>query len=138
MHDSPSCGLLRRIAAMTYDGFILVALLFAATVPVVLIHGGAVEGSLLFTLYLLGVAFAFFGGFWCHGGQTLGMKAWRIRVQRYDGAALTWREAALRFVAAIGSWLPLGAGYLWALFDRHAQCWHDRLSATCLCVIDRG
>ncbi len=135
--DRKPCGLLRRLAAIVYDSFILVAILFAATTPVVVLYGGAVEDSWLFTLYLFGVAFAFFGGFWTHGGQTLGMKAWRIRVMRADGSVLGWRDAALRFVVALIAWLPLAAGYWWALFDHQSRGWHDRLSRTRLYIVDR-
>jgi len=126
---------MRRLAAIVYDSFILIAVLFAATAPVVALHGGAVEGSWLFTLYLLGIVFVFFGGFWTHGGQTLGMKAWHVRVIRSDGARMDWRDAVLRFVIAAVGWLPLGAGYWWALFDDQSRGWHDRLSGTRLYVL---
>ncbi len=137
MPNKSPCGLLRRLAAIVYDSFILIAVLFAATVPVVAIHGGAVEDSWVFTVYLFAIAFAFFGGFWTHGGQTLGMKAWRIRVIRADGSAVRWRDAAWRFVVAAIGWLPLAAGYWWALIDDQRRGWHDRLSGTRLYVVGR-
>jgi uncharacterized RDD family membrane protein YckC len=124
------CGLLRRIGIIIYDAFLLIALLLFAAVPPVVLHGGAIEDSPLFTVYLMFVAFLFFGGFWAYGGQTLGMKAWRVRLRQVDGSAVTWRDAAIRFAAAITSWIPLGAGYLWCLIDRDGLAWHDRLSGT--------
>ena len=48
-------------------------------------------------VYLLSVCFGYFGGFWVHGGQTLGMKAWRIKVIRLDGSRLGWIAALKRF-----------------------------------------
>lgn len=130
MNGPVSCGLARRLAAVVYDGIVVIAVLFIAAVPVVLLHGGAVEGSLLFDLYLLGVAFAFYGGFWTHGGQTIGMRAWGVRVLRADGGPVRWPEAALRFTAAILSWLVLGAGFWWSLIDHEHRAWHDRISGT--------
>ena len=130
MPPETSCSLARRLAAIVYDTMLVVAILFFATVPVVLIHGGAVDGSPLYTLYLLLVAFLFFGGFWTHGGQTIGMRAWRIRVVRGDGGPLRWRDAAVRYGAALLSWIPLAAGFWWCLFDRERLAWHDRASGT--------
>lgn len=134
MTDHQPCGLLRRLAAALYDAIIVVALLFIATVPVVLVTGGAMEDSLAFRIglriYLLAVAFAFFGGFWHFGGQTLGMRSWRVRVVHVDGTRVGWREAAIRFGVAILSWAALGLGFLWSLVDRDCRTWHDVASGT--------
>ena len=124
------CGLPRRLVIILYDGIVVIAIAFFAAMPVVMLHGGAVEGSPLFTLYLLAVVFAFFGGFWTHGGQTIGMRAWRTRAVRRDGKPLRWRDAAIRYVAALISWAALGAGFWWCLFDREGLAWHDRISGT--------
>jgi len=130
MSSTVRCGLGSRLAAIVYDALVLVAVLFFATVPIVLLHGGAVEHSPLFNGYLVLVAFAFFGGFWTHGGQTIGMRTWHIRLARSTGERVRWRDAALRFLAAIISWAALGAGFWWCLVDREGRAWHDRLSDT--------
>lgn len=132
------CGLLRRLMAVLYDGIVLIAILFCAAIPptVLMVSLGNTmqEESTAFRLamaiYLLLVTFAFYGGFWMRGGQTIGMRAWHIRVVRRDGGAVRWRDAAARFSAAIVSWLALGLGFLWALVDREGLTWHDRWSAT--------
>lgn len=139
--EAPSevrCGLFRRLMAVFYDAIVLLAILFCAAVPptVVMVSLGTTmqeesAGFRLFMgLYLLLVAFAFYGGFWTHGGQTIGMRAWHIRLVHRGGSAVSWRDAALRFSAAIASWLALGMGFLWALIDREGLTWHDRCSAT--------
>jgi len=130
MNPDVHCSLPRRLAIILYDGIVVIAVAFFATLPVVLIRGGAVEGSPVFTLYLLAVIFLFFGWFWTHGGQTIGMRAWRVRVIRDDGDSLRWSNAAVRYAAAILSWVALGAGFWWSLLDRDGLTWHDRLSAT--------
>ena len=81
-------------------------------------------------LYLLGCPFVFFGWFWTHGGQTLGMRAWRLRLLDAEGGPVTWRQSLLRVAGAYLSALALGVGYLWVLFDRAGLAWHDRLSGT--------
>ena len=84
--------LLRRLGAMVYDGLLLVALWFVATAIWLPFTGGeAIPYPGLLRVWLLAVSFVFFGWFWTHGGQTLGLRAWRLRVERADGAPLTWR-----------------------------------------------
>jgi len=94
-------------------------------------------GRPLFTIYLLAIAFGYLGGFWVRGGQTLGMRAWRLRATTADGAPLGWTDALARFAAAALSWLPAGAGFLWIAFDRDRLSLHDRLSGTRLVLEPR-
>ncbi len=110
--DLPSAGVLRRLAAMIYDGLLLVAVLFVATALLLpLTHGKAIDsGNPLFNTYLLFVTFVFFAWFWTHGGQTLGMRAWRLRLQRRDGHAIGWWHALLRFLTALPAWVVIFLG----------------------------
>ena len=134
MSELVNCGLVRRLAAILYDTLVLIAILMAATVPVVFVAGGAMEQSLAFRtalrVYELLIGFAFFGGFWHFGGQTIGMRAWRIRVVRSDGGPCRWRDAAVRYGVAILSWTVLGLGFLWSLIDGERRTWHDIASDT--------
>ena len=127
-------GLFLRLAAIFYDLLLLTAVLFIATallLPVT--QGEAIKpGNPFYALYLVGVCFIYFGWFWTHSGQTLGMKTWRIKVCRFDGGPLTWQHALLRFVGAIMSWLPLGLGFFWSLFSKDKTTWHDDMSRTIL------
>jgi len=127
-------SLLRRLVAILYDGMLLIALWMGAGALWIAFQGGeaAPAGDGLFRLYLLAIAYAFFIGFWVWGGNTLGMKAWRLRLVDSEGARVTPRAATHRFVTALLSWLPAGAGFLWALIDREGLTWHDRLSRTYL------
>lgn len=136
--DSPA-SLLRRLAAIFYDSLLLLSVLFFATLPLIVLSGEAVHsGQLGFQLYLLAVCFIYFGWQWTHGGQTLGMKAWRLKViNTNDAAGITWRTAAFRFMAAIPSLLAGGLGFVWILFDRQHLAWHDRLSSTRIILLPR-
>ncbi len=136
--DAP-LGLPRRLAAMAYDALLLVGLWMVAGLPFVLLAARQdflATGTmrLLFQGYLLLISFLFYGWFWTHGGQTLGMRAWRLRLTRADGGPITWRIAALRFGSALLALAPLGLGLWWALFDKDKRAWHDRLSGTRLMV----
>ncbi len=125
----PPAGLLPRLGAAIYDGLLLLALFFLATALVdpFMPQDHVPAGSIWFRLYLLLVAFFFYGWFWTHGGQTLGMRAWRLRVVSHSGMPLRWPRAALRFLVAVPSWLGV-VGILFCLVDGRAL--HDRLSGT--------
>lgn len=127
-------GLPRRLAAAAYDAVALFALLFLATALVLPLTGGeaVAPGNPAYLLYLLVVSYLYFGWFWTHSGQTLGMRAWHIRVRAIPDGAVSWKGAALRLLAALLSWAACGAGFLWAALDAERRTWHDLLSHTVL------
>jgi uncharacterized RDD family membrane protein YckC len=86
----------------------------------------------VYQLFLLLVALAFFVGFWMHGGQTLGMRAWRLRLQNDDGGAPTLKQLLIRFCVAPLSWSAAGLGFLWSLADPQRRTWHDLASGTAI------
>src|ERR1700712_2924873 len=142
--DFPAAGLGRRLAAIFYDALLCVALLMVTTFIYKLVwmgvvgqvklrqlsESGALDGDPLLSTLLLFALFAFFAKFWTHSGQTLGMQVWGIRVQNADGSGISLWQALLRFVVAIASWLCMGLGFFWSLFDRHKRSWHDMYSET--------
>ena len=132
MHPAAPGTLSRRLAALCYDGLVLTALLASFTLAIVALRGGRAigGGTLWFEAALLAVVLLFFCWFWTHGGQTVGMRAWRIRVISEDGGSVRWGAAVVRFAAAILSVLPLGLGFWWSVLDARGRCWHDRLSRT--------
>lgn len=123
-------GLLRRLAACLYDALVLTAVeMGAAGLWVAAVRHAVEPGDVAFQAYLLAVAAVFFCGFW-RRGETLGMRAWRLRVEGPDGRPPGWGRALGRFAAAILSWAAFGLGFLWVLVDRDRRAWHDRLSGT--------
>lgn len=122
----------KRILAMTYDLMLIVAIwMITGFAAVALNDGEAVEGP-LFNTSLFIITFLFFGFFWTRNGQTLGMQAWRIRVQTLDGYKLSWSRSLMRFMLSILSWIPFGLGYIWVLFSDERLAWHDKWSETCV------
>lgn len=117
---------------MVYDGLLVVAVWMVATALLLPFTGGEAvrPGQGWYTAYLMSLAFGYFGWFWTHGGQTLGMRSWRLRLVGIDSRRVRWGQALVRFLGACLSWLPLGAGFLWALVDPCRRTWHDRLSGT--------
>jgi len=114
---------------MIYDGLLIFALMFFATAFLLLFNQGeAIESSPAFSLYLLFVLFTFYAWFWHRSGQTLGMRAWKIRIVSEFGGNPSWGVAYLRLIFALLSFLFFGLGYLWRLFKPYT--WHDKLSQT--------
>lgn len=128
----PPAPLAPRFGAMLYDSLLLLAVLIVASGLALVVTGGepARPGQPVLRAWLVVACFLFLGWFWTHGGQTLGMRAWRLRVQAYNGAGLTWRQALIRFLAAFLSLAPLGLGFWWVLVDPDRLAWHDRISGT--------
>jgi uncharacterized RDD family membrane protein YckC len=125
-------GMLRRMAAILYECFLSGAVLFLAAAAFhAIMHPPLSEGlHHLFQAYLFLVLGLYFAWCWLHGGQTLAMKTWRLRLEQCDGSALTVRQALTRYALAWISLIAAGLGFLWAIFDRDHQFLHDRLSGT--------
>lgn len=67
---------------------------------------------------------------WRKGGQTLGMRPWRLRVTDAQGAPASFRALCLRYAVGSLSLLLGGLGFWWAWVDRGRLTWHDRASGT--------
>ena len=125
-------GLLRHLAVIIYDFLLLVALLFLATALLLPFNGGKAfsHQQVFYFLYLLAVSFFFYGWFWTHGGQTLGLRAWKVKLLTDNFERVTWRQALVRFVVSLLSWGVLGLGFLWVLLGKNHRTWHDMASKT--------
>ena len=131
----PGVGLVRRLMAIVYDVLLLLAVLFVTTtLAIALNHGEAINDHpyyMVFVFIQLLISFIYYGWFWTHGGQTLGMKTWKMKLTTRSGGQLNLQQALVYFVAAMISWSALGLGYLWALFNHSRATWHD-LIAQCM------
>lgn len=143
----------RRLVSLGYDGLLYLALLMAGLVlaiPFVAFFVAKDAGTPLHNYAVLQaygflIGLAFFGWSWTRGGQTLGMRVWRLQVRRTDGAPLRWPVASLRFAAGLlpviaGLWLgrQFGApaygamllGYLPCLLSSRGQAFCDLVAGT--------
>ncbi len=139
----PTARLWRRLAAVLYDGLLLVAInaLVAALVITLLTPHEAAHAHTLVILpalmryglvlpAVLLTSGLFFAYFWVRSQQTLGMQTWHIRLERWDLQRIGWRDACARYLWALACLFPAGLGYWWALLDRRGLSLHDRLSRT--------
>jgi uncharacterized RDD family membrane protein YckC len=153
-------GSFRRIAAAVYDGLLLLAVLMLTTAALQALNGGeaitrASVGAweYAYRAAMAALVVAYYGTAWTRRGQTLGMKAWKLRTERPDGALLRWPDVVRRLgcaaplyllaiagvlaymtkiagpLALAASIAPLAASYAW-LALRGSGTLHDRLSRT--------
>ncbi|WP_334156812.1 RDD family protein [Oryzomicrobium sp.] len=135
----PAAPLSRRLLAMVYEslllaGVIAVGFLTPHLLIGALLHRLASPGILWTHLFLL--LALYFLWFWLHGGQTLAMKTWRLRLEDARGRPVTPFQGMIRYLVAWPSTL-LGVGLLWSLFDRDRQFLHDRLAGTRIVALPR-
>jgi len=169
-----SPGVFRRLASGFYDALIMLAICMLATLLIVPFAPGRsfqafyahhTGVKLIYQLGLLTLGFVFFGGFWTHGGQTIGMRAWKLWTVCMDGAPLRWHRALIRYLSMLIPWLLLLLGceflvnassephthiysvtaigvfilaiaaFVWPAIDPHRLAWHDHLSGTRLVLL---
>ena len=126
----------RRVAALFYDLLVLSALWMIAAALVLLAFHGQVDVAEQPPLYhfvlqsvLLAISAVYFVFSWTRGGQTIGMRAWHLRIINAGGDPPAFRQSLLRFGLALVS-LIAGFGFIWCLFDRERRAWHDVLAKT--------
>ena len=121
-----------RLLAMTYDALPCAALLFVSSLVLLAVHGGkpATWGTVWGFATLL-VYWCVVGSYavisWRHGGQTMGMRPWRLMVLNEEGKNASLKALFLRY--AIAS-LSGGLVLVWCLFDAQKRGLHDIASGT--------
>lgn len=137
----PPAPIWRRLAALLYDSFILLALSFLYGAVVTAIAASTGEpandyqpmfNSALFPLGWVLTLMIFYCFFWHRSGQTVGMKTWHIKVVQEHNTSLTptWRRCALRAVVAAPAVMLFGIGYIYGALQPSRQTLQDKLSAT--------
>src|SRR5690606_586065 len=141
----PGAGLPRRLAAMVYDGFLLFGLLVVPLFIFAAIKYSGMQAlpneavthelppiapKLFLQTYWVFVIAGFYTYFWRKNGQTLGMQAWRLRLDSASGGRPSWQQCALRLAVGPLSLLIGLLGYWWMLIDKEGRTWHDRASDT--------
>ncbi|MEM1433469.1 MAG: RDD family protein [Pseudomonadota bacterium] len=119
-------GLVRILASMLYDLLPIAGFWLLTSLILVFARGSAVTGALYQTLLFLEL-FGYFAFSWVRRGQTLGMVAWKLRL---EPVPITFTQAALRLLGAMLGALAFGLGYFWILIDRDQRSWADILSGS--------
>jgi len=124
----------RRLGAFVYDMMLIISLLMVASgIMLTLNDGEALDTSPYFALYqsaLVVIVYAFLAYFWTRKGQTLGMLAWRLRVQTTEGERLNLSKSLVRYLVGMLSLGCFGAGFFWMFINRQKLTWHDIASGS--------
>ena len=125
-------ALVWRLVALAYDCLPMIPLLMITSAVFLWINGGrTVEGdpalkwAEFLSMWLL--VGAYFVVSWHRGGQTVGMRPWRLKVLAADGRPASLRALSLRY--AIACLTPV-VGLLWTLVDADHRALHDIASGT--------
>ena len=147
---SPRAGLVRRMAALLYDSFLVFAIWmllgFIFQLFTGIGHTQIIDGQIRTNPYLSNLLFSlmisscvsFYCWFWLKNGQTLGMLAWRLRLETINGDNITVQQVLTRWFIAWPSFLFLGLGYLWLYIDKNSDTFHDKLSGTKVVLIPKS
>ena len=158
-------SLLKRLLAALYDSFLILATLFIAIALTLPFTKGevAAENNIFMSFYLLIVIYIFYGWFWTHGGQTLGMRVWKQKLTQLDGSTVNWQQTFIRLLtglpawllflvglllwsfpdkielaetfASVPKWLFAIIGFIWVLLDNRNNNWRDKISGTHVIVV---
>jgi len=144
----PIAPLWKRLFSIVYDSLILVALSLAyfglatAISTVLLGHQPSefkpnASGIWVQVGWVISM-FGFYWYFWSRIGQTVAMKAWRLKVVNDDDTPLSAYTCILRALAGFLSLAAFGLGYLWAWVDKDGKALHDRLTHTSVILLEKG
>ena len=120
------------MAIIVYDFVIVISLLMLATLLAMLagFGGRTAMKDPAYTIYLLSIWFFYLAWCWHKGGMTVGMRAWRVKIEDESGNRPGWGKSTIRFLASLLSAAAAGVGFAWALIDSRKRSWHDILSGT--------
>ncbi len=118
--EATAPSLKRRMACFLYEGVLLFGVVMIAgyLYSSLTQQRNAMEGRHGLQAFVFIVLAIYFTWFWSHGGQTVAMKAWHIRLVTHDGQSVGQLRALLRYGL---SWLwfapALCALALWGIRD---------------------
>jgi uncharacterized RDD family membrane protein YckC len=123
-----------RLLAMLYDAVPLLPIAFLVSATFLALHGGTPVHEPAWVLAQAATLWAAFGAYfvvsWRRGGQTMGMRPWRLRVVGASGGPAPSAALWARYAVATLSLALAGAGFAWSLVDRERRTWHDLASGT--------
>ncbi|MDO6806510.1 RDD family protein, partial [Wenyingzhuangia sp. 1_MG-2023] len=74
---------------------------------------------------------------WRRGGQSIGMKAWRLKLITEDAKPVKLSHCMLRTGIGFFSLAVFGLGFFWSLLDTRGRSWHDMASLTRIVFIPK-
>ncbi|USD38020.1 RDD family protein [Ferrimonas sp. SCSIO 43195] len=144
--NAPRASLKRRLATLLYDSLLGLAVYMAFGAVFFMLFGALVSQGVIsnpeqqhaidilqsspgWTLanegFKWGGVMLFFSYFWQKSGQTIGMRAWRLKLQNIDGSLISWHQALIRLITS-----GFGLMALTMVFSDDKRSLHDKWSHT--------
>ena len=143
-----SAGLIKRFAAAIYDSLLIMAISLAYSAIALAVKtlllgeslapGEKAEMGIIGFIGWIAIWVGFYVLFWQRFGQTLGMKAWRLKLTNADGKKPSVGQCLLRCFFGGISLACFGLGYFWLWLDPERLTLHDRLSRTRVLQLPKG
>ncbi|MDR8524912.1 MULTISPECIES: RDD family protein [Shewanella] len=149
----PRAGFIKRFGAIVYDLMLAVAVyMVAGAIGFGIFTGLTASGIIdmagfehvsdllngtplykgIYQFWIVMCVGLFYISFWSYGGQTLGMRAWRLKIQHPNGQNLSMITAAARLV-----WSLLGIGNLWILINGNKLALQDMMTRSEVVVLSK-
>ena len=120
----------RRLGAITYDLFIVFSLILFLFGVIIFFIGKEDTSGILFYLVTLPAIYYYYVFSWVIRGQTVGMMAWKFKIQTTDNKRLSYTIASKRLVFSWFSFAFFGLWYLYQFIDKENDALHDKISKT--------
>lgn len=122
----------QRLLCLLYDFLLLFAVIFMASLVFVPLFSSIdpLYFKPFYQFYLLTIMGVYFIWFWTHGGQTLAMQTWKLRIVDSKGQSITKKQAITRYLLALVLYPFFFITLIWMFFDRDRQFLHDRIAGT--------
>lgn len=146
----PRAKLMRRLAALLYDGFLVAAIWMLIGFVLQLIVGPGtnelVDGvvktdpvlNVITFILMVASASGFYLWFWRRSGQTLGMMSWRLKLVGNDNELIDLRHGLIRYMLAWPAFFCAGLGYLWLYVDSNGDALHDKFSNSKIVLVPKS
>lgn len=105
-------------------------LVFGSEVADVNVLGYGVSADITYSGWKALVPVVYVMGFWLWLSATPGKLLLGLRITDMDGNKLSWKKAALRFLAYVPGMMVFFAGFISVAFDERKQGWHDKIAKT--------
>ena len=118
----------KHIAAFIYDLFPVIAIILLSSLLVLILRNGEMvpRHTLWFDILIIIEIALYYIYSWKIGGQTLGMRAWKLKIISTDNTLrITWTQSVVRFITGVLSTLLLGTGLFWKYFSKKKLSWMD-------------
>ncbi|KPJ58212.1 MAG: hypothetical protein AMJ42_03690 [Deltaproteobacteria bacterium DG_8] len=130
-----------RFIAISIDSIIINILSFILIIGLIALYLSSIGWEIMYKVEIYGftvlfyilsiiISITYYTYFYGSTGQTPGKMVCRLKVVQINGEPLGYSKAFLRWIGYIVSSFVFCIGFLWTLWDKNKQTWHDKIAGT--------